>query len=95
MNAILALMETPDEFTGPVNIGNPAEMTIKQLAEKIVQLTASRSEIVFKALPHDDPRQREPDISLARQALNWNPKISLEDGLLKTIDYFERLLKTR
>jgi UDP-glucuronate decarboxylase len=95
MNAILAFMETPDEFTGPINIGNPAEMTIKQLAEKIVRLTASRSEIVFKALPHDDPKHREPDISLARQALNWNPKITLEDGLLKTIDYFDRLLKTR
>jgi UDP-glucuronate decarboxylase len=95
MNAILALMDTPDEFTGPINIGNPAEMTIKQLAEKIVQMTGSQSEIVFKALPHDDPKQREPDISLARQVLKWQPKISVEEGLSKTIEYFVRLLGKR
>jgi UDP-glucuronate decarboxylase len=93
IDAIVLLMKTPDDFTGPINIGNPAEMTILQLAEKIIQLTGSRSEIVFRELPHDDPRQREPDISLARQVLHWNPQTTLDQGLLKTIEYFDLLLR--
>ncbi len=86
------LMATPAEFTGPVNIGNPGEFTMMALAETVIRLAASRSRLSFKPLPADDPRQRQPDIALARQALGWAPKIQLEDGLRETIDYFRKRL---
>jgi UDP-glucuronate decarboxylase len=86
-------MGTPHEVTGPVNLGNPVEFTIKQLAEKIISLTDSRSEIVYKPLPEDDPKQRQPNISLAKQVLDWEPRVQLEEGLVQTIAYFEKLLK--
>ena len=88
IEALVRIMATPEDFTGPVNIGNPGEFTILQLAQKVVELTGSKSEIVFRALPSDDPMQRKPDISLARSALAWDPRVDLEQGLLKTIEYF-------
>jgi UDP-glucuronate decarboxylase len=90
--AILRLMLTEDGFTGPVNLGNPSEFTIRELAEKVLQLTGSRSRLVFKPLPQDDPRQRQPDITLAKSILSWEPKIGLEDGLKETIAFFKRTL---
>ncbi len=85
-------MMAVDDFIGPVNIGNPDEFTILELAEKVIELTGSRSKIVHKPLPADDPTQRKPDITLAKQKLGWQPKVKLEDGLKKTIAYFDRLL---
>jgi|GEM_PF-2558722 len=82
-------MDTPDDFTGPVNLGNPGEFTIRELAEKILEMTGSRSELVFKPLPIDDPRQRQPDITLTRERLGWEPKIKLADGLVQTFEFFE------
>ncbi|MDD4922316.1 MAG: SDR family oxidoreductase [Bacteroidales bacterium] len=87
------MMATGDEFTGPVNIGNPHEFTIRQLAEMVIRLTGSHAKISFKPLPNDDPKQRKPDISLAQEKLNWNPTIQLEEGLQRTIDYFKSILK--
>lgn len=95
VDAFIRLMATPDDFTGPVNLGNPAEFTIHELANKVVALTESRSKIVFNPLPSDDPKQRQPDIALAREKLGWNPELSLEDGLKKTIDYFRNVLIQR
>ena len=92
IEAFVRLMETPDEFTGPVNLGNPGEFTILELAETIIKLTGSKSEIVFAALPHDDPMQRQPDIDLAKNQLAWQPKIDLETGLQQTVAYFKSLL---
>ena len=94
IDAFIKLMTSPDEFTGPVNTGNPVEFTIKELAEKIIDLTNSSSSLSYKDLPGDDPKQRQPDISLAKKKLNWEPIIKLEDGLKKTIPYFEELVKT-
>jgi len=91
--ALARLMATPDDFTGPVNLGNPAEFTILELAKKIIALTGSKSEIVHKPLPSDDPMQRCPEISLARAKLAWEPSVDLESGLAKTAGYFEELLK--
>jgi len=88
VEAFVLLMNSPDSFTGPVNLGNPVEFTILELAEKVIALIGSKSEIVFKPLPADDPRQRQPDITLARERLGWEPKIVLEEGLKPTIDYF-------
>jgi len=88
----IRLMATGDDFTGPVNIGNPGEFTIRELAEKVIELTNSRSKIIYLPLPADDPMQRQPDISLARSVLNWEPKIPLEEGLIRTIDYFSKLV---
>ena len=85
---LLKLMATPDEFTGPVNIGNPGEFTILQLAEKVIALSGSRSSIVKRPLPSDDPMQRKPDLALARQHLQWEPTTALEPGLRRTIDCF-------
>lgn len=93
IEAIVRLMDTPDEFTGPLNVGNPNEFTIMELAEKVIKLTGSKSKIVFKPLPPDDPTQRQPDISLAREKLNWEPLIPIEKGLKKTIAYFTKLLE--
>ncbi|MDY6979080.1 MAG: UDP-glucuronic acid decarboxylase family protein, partial [Pseudomonadota bacterium] len=89
---LIRLMESPGEFTGPVNLGNPFEISIQELAEKIVLLTKSCSKIVTRDLPADDPTRRQPDITLARQTLDWQPTISLEEGLLRTIQYFYPLL---
>jgi UDP-glucuronate decarboxylase len=81
-------MKTDDSVTGPVNIGNPNEFTIKELAQRVVSLTGSESKFIFKDLPKDDPKQRQPNITLAKSLLGWEPKIQLEEGLIKTIDYF-------
>ncbi len=88
IEAMIRAMNTPDDFTGPVNIGNPREFTIRELAEEVIAMTGSRSRLVFRPLPSDDPRQRQPDISLARAVLDWSPKIDLKSGLEKTIAYF-------
>jgi len=93
IDALIQLMNSSDDFTGPVNIGNPIEFTIKELAEKIIDLVNSKSEITYKDLPSDDPIQRQPDISLAKDKLGWSPAIQLEEGLNKTIPYFADLLK--
>jgi len=95
VNGIVKMMNSEDCFTGPVNLGNPQEITILELAEKIIELTNSKSKIVFKPLPDDDPKKRKPDITLAKEKLNWKPITTLEQGLIKTIDYFENLLKER
>jgi UDP-glucuronate decarboxylase len=92
IEGFLRLMQTPKGFTGPVNLGNPGEFTMIELAEAIRDLTGSRSELVHRPLPADDPRQRQPDIRLAREHLGWEPKIPLREGLEPTISYFERLL---
>jgi UDP-glucuronate decarboxylase len=93
VQGLVSLMNTADEFTGPVNLGNPTDCTIGQLAEKVIALTGSKSTLVHKPLPSDDPRQRQPDIALARRALGWEPATSLEEGLAKTIAYFEEVLR--
>ena len=94
VEGMIRVMATGDDFIGPVNIGNPDEYTMLELAEKIIEITGSKSKIIFKPLPKDDPMQRQPDISLAREKLNdWHPVIKLEDGLKITINYFDQLLK--
>jgi UDP-glucuronate decarboxylase len=93
LEAWFSFMNSPDDFTGPINIGNPKEISILKLAEKIIDMTASKSRLKMKPLPSDDPKQRCPDISLAKDKLNWEPRISLEEGLKKTINYFEELLR--
>ena len=90
--AFVALMGTGSDFTGPVNIGNPNDFTIRELAEKVLQLTNSRSSLVFRPLPSDDPMQRQPDISLARSVIGWEPQVQLEEGLTRTIEYFRKML---
>ena len=92
IEGLVRLMSSPDDFTGPVNIGNPGEYTILELADRIIEMTGSSSKIVFKPLPQDDPLQRKPDISLANDKLRWQPKVDLVDGLRYTIDYFKDLL---
>jgi len=92
IDGFLRLMNSPADFTGPVNIGNPNEFTIAELAHTVIELTNSRSKIVFNPLPHDDPKQRRPDISLASERLGWAPHVQLREGLTRTIDYFEKLL---
>lgn len=91
IDGLIRLMESSDEVTGPINIGNPVEFTIRQLAERVVALTGSRSSIENKPLPIDDPRQRQPDITLAREKLGWAPKIELAEGLQSTVQYFAEL----
>jgi UDP-glucuronate decarboxylase len=91
VEGMIRLMNTDDLITGPMNIGNPGEYKIIELAEKIIQLTRSKSKIIYKPLPQDDPIQRCPDISYAKKELNWEPEIQLEEGLLKTIDYFKMM----
>jgi UDP-glucuronate decarboxylase len=93
VEGFIRLMATPNDFTGPVNLGNPNEFTILELAEKVIQLTNSRSEIRHHNRPADDPSQRKPDISLAQSTLNWTPKVQLEEGLQHTIAYFEDLIR--
>lgn len=91
IEAFVRVMATPESFTGPINIGNPGEFTILELAEKILKSIGGKSKIVFKSLPQDDPKQRRPDIALAREVLSWQPKIDLDAGLEKTIAYFRSL----
>ncbi len=92
VEALIRLMATPDDFTGPINLGNPAEFTILQLAQQVIDMTGSRSSIVYRPLPSDDPVQRQPDIGLARRVLDWNPTVDLKKGLTETIGYFRTLL---
>ena len=94
IDGFLRLMQSGDDFTGPVNLGNPVEFTVLELAEQVRDLCNSRSEIKFAALPEDDPKQRQPDITLAREKLGWEPKVTLRQGLERTISYFSDLLKT-
>ena len=91
INGLVKLMAMPDTFTGPVNIGNPVEVSVGDLAKKIIKMTGSKSKLVYLPLPEDDPKQRRPDISLAKSALGWNPEVDLETGLGKTIDYFRTI----
>ena len=95
VDGLIRLMDTPDEVTGPVNLGNPGEFTILELAEKIINVTNSRSGIVYRPLPENDPVQRRPDISLARSLLDWMPRIGLDDGLQRTVPYFEPIVLGR
>lgn len=92
VDGMLLLMDSPADITGPINVGNPGEFSMLELAEKVILLTASKSKLIFKELPADDPRQRRPDIALAKEKLNWEPKISLDDGLQKTVDYFRTIV---
>jgi UDP-glucuronate decarboxylase len=92
IEGFVRMMGTPDEVTGPINLGNPHEITIRTLAEQVIALTGSRSAIVYRKLPEDDPLQRCPDISKAKAILGWQPTVKLEDGLKRTIAYFEALL---
>ena len=94
VDALLLLMNTEDDFIGPVNLGNPDEFTIMELAHKVIELTGSNSQLIFNPLPSDDPMQRQPDISLAKKQLGWEPEIRLEEGLKKTIVYFDQLLSS-
>ncbi|MGB5838483.1 MAG: UDP-glucuronic acid decarboxylase family protein [Albidovulum sp.] len=91
IEGLVGLMETPDEVTGPMNIGNPVEMSIRELAEAVIELTGSRSKLIKQPLPQDDPVQRQPDISFARSTIGWEPKVKLRDGLQQTIAYFTAL----
>ena len=93
VDGLLRLMETSDEVTGPINLGNPVEFSIRQLAETVIELTGSSSRIVNQELPEDDPKQRQPDITKAQSVLGWTPKMQLHEGLIKTIEYFEGVLK--
>jgi UDP-glucuronate decarboxylase len=94
INGFVRMMATPDNITGPVNLGNPEELPIRALAERIIKLTGSRSKLVFRPLPQDDPMQRCPDISLAKSLLDWQPSVPLDAGLLRTVSYFDHLLTT-
>ena len=94
IDGLIRLMNTNDDVTGPINLGKPGEFTILELAEKVIRLSNSKSEIVFKKLPADDPKQRRPDITKARKTLEWEPEIELEEGLKRTIAYFDELLAT-
>jgi UDP-glucuronate decarboxylase len=88
----MRLMASDDALLGPVNLGNPNEMSVRDLAEQVVEMTGSRSRLIFKPLPVDDPKQRQPDITLARQKLNWTPKVRLGDGLDRTVAYFRSVV---
>ena len=92
IEGFVRLMRTEDEVTGPVNLGNPVEFSILQLAERVLELTGSSSKLVFRPIPKDDPKQRKPDINLAMGLLEWQPTVMLDQGLKKTIEYFDRLI---
>jgi UDP-glucuronate decarboxylase len=94
IDGIMRLMDTGDEITGPINLGNPVEFTMMELAETVIELTGSKSSIEFRPLPTDDPQQRQPDISRARDTLGWSPSVPLREGLMKTIAYFDDLLRS-
>ncbi len=91
IDGIIAMMNGPDDFIGPVNLGNPGEFTIKELAEQVIGLTKSKSKIIYEPLPADDPTRRRPDITLAKEKLGWEPKVALKEGLAKTIDWFRTI----
>ena len=93
IQGFIAFMDTPDNFPGPLNLGNPEEFKIIELAQLIIDLTGTKAKIDYKPLPSDDPTQRCPDISLAKEKLGWKPKVSLKEGLLKTIEYFEERVR--
>ena len=93
INGVLLFMDSEDDFTGPVNMGNPIESSVRDLAEKIIQLTKSKSKIIYKQLPEDDPKKRQPDISLLMDKLSWKPKVNIDEGLTQTIKYFKKILK--
>jgi len=92
IEGLVRMMNGPDDFTGPVNMGNPDEFTILELAQMVIRLTGSRSKIIFEPLPQDDPLQRQPDISLAKEHLHWEPTLNLEQGLTRTIEYFRTIM---
>lgn len=92
IEGFVRMMASPKDVTGPINLGNPVEFTIRELAELVLKLVGGKSKLVLKSLPQDDPRQRQPDISLARSTLDWEPKVRLEEGLEKTIDYFRKFI---
>jgi len=94
VDGLISMMDTPDDVTGPINLGNPNEFTIRELADAVIKHIGSNSEYVFRELPSDDPRQRQPDISLARETLGWEPKVQLEEGLASTVRYFDELLSS-
>jgi UDP-glucuronate decarboxylase len=91
---MVALMDSPPDVTGPINIGNPNEFTIRALAELVIEITGSKSQIIYKPLPQDDPIRRQPNIHRAKALLNWQPNVELKEGLGKTIAYFEHLMGT-
>ena len=93
IRGMIAMMDTPDEITGPINLGNPNEFTIKQLAELVIELTGAKSKLIYEPLPSDDPTQRQPIIDQAKEILHWEPTVQLREGLVKTIEYFDNLLK--
>jgi len=93
VEAFLRLMDTPDDVTGPINTGNPGEFSMLELAQAVIELTGTKSKIVHKPLPQDDPKQRQPDITLAKKHLDWEPKVPLREGLVPTIEYFDGLVK--
>jgi len=95
VDGLVRLMGSPDDVSGPVNLGNPQEITIRELAERVVAMTGTRSRLVYKPLPHDDPTRRRPDIGLAREKLGWQPMVELSVGLEKTVEYFDSLLSER
>lgn len=95
VEGMIRMMDSPKELIGPVNLDNPSEMTIFELAEKVLSLVGGKSKLQFKPLPSDDPRQRQPDISLARSELDWSPRVLLDDGLRETIAYFRQTLDIR
>ena len=92
VEAMVKLMATPDEFAGPVNLGNPSEFSMLELAERVLSIVGGTSRVEFLPLPPDDPKQRQPDITLANETLGWQPSVPLEDGLKETVAYFRRLL---
>jgi len=94
IDAFIKLMDTDNQFTGPINLGNPAEFTIGELAQIVIDQTKSKSNIIYKELPFDDPKMRKPDIKLAKSELNWLPNIEIYDGLTKTVEYFKKIVNT-
>ena len=93
IEGFIRLMNSSDDFTGPVNLGNPGEFTMLELAKQVIELTGSKSEITFKSLPEDDPKQRKPDLTLAKEKLEWSPNVPLAKGLSRTVEYFSDLMK--
>jgi len=93
IDGMIRMMKTGDDIIGPINMGNPGEFTILQLAEKVIELTGSKSKIIYEPLPSDDPMQRKPDITKAKEILKWEPKVQLEEGLIRTIDYFRGIIE--
>jgi UDP-glucuronate decarboxylase len=93
IEGMIRFMNSEESFIGPMNLGNPGEFTILELAEKVLRLTKSSSKMVFNPLPADDPMQRQPDITIAKSKLNWEPKVNLEEGLIRTIDYFKTIIE--